>query len=88
MSNLSKSADAFTEVEIDGEIVVMSLATGDFFSLEGTAAAAWRLIDGSRDRASLIIALASEYDQDTAAITADVEEFIDRLQELGLIVAA
>ena len=61
MGAIRKQLDGITETEIDDEIVVMRLDNGEFFALSGTAAAAWRLIDGNRDRRALLAALASEY---------------------------
>jgi hypothetical protein len=87
MTNLAKQIDRFTETDIDDEIVVMRLDTGEFFSLAGTGAAAWRLIDGTRDRAGLINALAAEFDGEEAEIAADVDEFLLQLKEFGLVVA-
>lgn len=88
MSVLAKRADRFSETDIDEEIVVMRLDTGDFFSLAGTAAAVWRLIDGSRDEQALVEALAGEYEGDRATIAADVDALIVQLKELCLIGAA
>jgi Coenzyme PQQ synthesis protein D (PqqD) len=78
--SLSKAEGRFSETEIDGEVVLMNLAGGDFFSLTGTATAIWRLIDGTRDRAELVSALAVEYDADEAEIAADVDEFLAKLK--------
>lgn len=85
MSALAKHAGRFSETDIDDEIVVMRLDNGEFFSLAGTAAATWRLIDGTRDRSGLIEALAAEYGADESEIAADVDEFLARLNELGLV---
>ncbi|MFL6757703.1 MAG: PqqD family protein [Sphingomicrobium sp.] len=85
MSILSKQTGRFSETDIDHEIVVMRLDNGDFFSLAGTAASIWRLIDGTRDRAALIAALAAEYGTDESAIVADVDEFLAKLKEQGLL---
>jgi hypothetical protein len=82
---LVKVAGAFSETAIDQEIVVMSLGTGDFFSLTGTAAAIWRLIDGSRDRTALISAVADEFAADQATLAADVEPFLAQLIAAGLV---
>ena len=60
MRALTKLTDRFTETSIDDEIVIMRLDNGEFFALSGTAAAAWRLIDGQRDRLALVDALASD----------------------------
>lgn len=88
MKALTKRSDRFTETGIDDEIVVMRLDSGDFFSLEGTAAVTWRLIDGTRDRAALIEALAAQFESDEDEIAADVDDFLAQLKEQGLIATA
>jgi pyrroloquinoline quinone biosynthesis protein D len=88
MTPLAKQFDRFTETAIDDEIVVMRLDSGDFFSLEGTAAATWRLIDGTRDRAALIKALAADYGSDESEIAADVDDFLSQLKRQGLVAPA
>jgi pyrroloquinoline quinone biosynthesis protein D len=86
MSNgLAKAQGRFSETEIDSEIVVMSLETGDFFSLTGTAREVWLLLDGTLDRAGLIGALAADYDSDAAAVAADVDGFLAELAAAGLL---
>jgi hypothetical protein len=85
MTFLTKWAGRFTETEIDDEIIVMHLGTGEFFSVVGTAAAIWRLIDGTRDRSALIAALSAEFEADDQDIAVDVDEFISRLQGIGLL---
>lgn len=82
---LHKHSQAFSETEIDGEVVVMDLARGDFFSLTGTAAAAWRKIDGTRDRAALIADLAAEFGQAADTVAPDVDAFLEQLTAAGLI---
>ena len=85
MTNLAKASEHFSETTIDDEIVVMSLATGDFFSLEGTARAAWDLIDGSRDLAALVTALAEQFDTSAQTIGPDLEAFVAQLRAAGLL---
>ena len=82
---LSKIAEAFAETAIDGEVVVMDLASGDFFSLVDSARDTWLLIDGRRSRAEVIAALAQDYGQPEAAIAADVGAFVDHLVAAGLV---
>ena len=57
MTALAKDRARFVETEIDQDIVVMVLDNGEFFSLQGTARAAWKLIDGTR----VLAALATRY---------------------------
>lgn len=85
MGILTKQANRFTETDIDEEIIVMRLDNGEFFSLSGTGAATWRLIDGTRNREALLAALAEEFDGNASGMAADVDEFLSRLRELGLI---
>jgi hypothetical protein len=87
MTAIAKLHDRFTEADIDSEIVIMRLDNGDFFSLSGTGATVWRLIDGTRDRAALAAAAAEAYAADTQRIGADVDQFLEELREQGLLAA-
>ena len=85
MTILTKQTNRFTETEIDDEIVVMLLDSGEFYSLTGTAAAIWRLVDGARDQAALTDALSADFDGCGTDISVEVEQFITELKELGLV---
>lgn len=85
---LTKATERFSETTIDTETVVMNLDSGDFFSLSGTARAIWLLIDGTRDRAALVAALANEYAVTSQEVAADVDAFLAQLGSAGLIVEA
>lgn len=85
MTVLTKLADRFTEADIDHEIVIMRLDNGEFYSLSGTAAAIWRLVDGTRDRDSVIAAAASQFDAGDEEIASDVDAFLANLREAGLL---
>lgn len=85
MSALIKLSDRFTETRLDDEIVIMRLDNGEFFALVGTAAASWRLIDGTRDRAALLSALTAEYAAEEAQITNDLDALLSRLRDTGLL---
>lgn len=75
----------YSETTIDDECVVMSLATGDFFSLTGTARSIWTLIDGRNDLDAISRALATEYGAEPAEIAADVAAFVHQLAANGLV---
>ncbi len=83
---LAKAHGRFSETTIDEEIVVMSLDSGDFFSLSGTSAAAWRLIDGSRDRDKLVAALAADFGVSANAVAPDIDAFLAQLHQAGFLV--
>ena len=82
---IRKLADAFTETAIDEEVVVMSLASGDFFTLEDTARAIWLLIDGTRDRAAVLAALEADYGPEVDAD--EVDAFLASIAVAGFVAA-
>lgn len=85
MIAIRKAEGKFSETEIDDEVVVMSLDSGDFFSLTGTARTIWQLLDGSRDRDALLKELAADHAAPEAQIAEDLDPFLDRLAQAGLI---
>lgn len=85
---MAKAADSFSETVIDDEIVVMSLESGDFFSLTGTARAIWEQIDGTHSRDAVITALAGQFGCSEAEIAGDVDAFLAQLTGAGLLVPA
>lgn len=87
MSAIAKLTDRFTATDVDDEIVIMRLDTGEFFALSGTAAAIWRLIDGQRDLEAIRSLLAAQFQTDEA-LGADVDEFLATMREQGLLAEA
>ncbi|MCA1662350.1 MAG: PqqD family protein [Novosphingobium sp.] len=85
VSVLARDPARYVETRIDDETVVMSLDSGDFFSLTGTAQAIWRLLDGTRDRAALLAALAAEYGEPETEIAVEVDAFLAQLDAAGLL---
>ena len=83
---LRKAADRISETAIDDEIVVMSLDSGDFFSLTETACAIWKLLDTPQSREALIDAVAQDYQISPDAIAGDVDGFLAEMRKAGLIV--
>ena len=82
---LVKAAGRFTETTIDDEIVVMSLDSGDFFSLTGTARAIWLALDDQPDRAGLLTTLAAEFGAEPNELAGDVNAFLAQLAAAGLL---
>jgi pyrroloquinoline quinone biosynthesis protein D len=85
MTAIRKLVQNFTEADIDDEIILMRLDNGELLSLDGTAAAVWRLIDGRRDQSALVEALAEEYIAGRRKIADDVRELLAQLQEARLV---
>jgi PqqD family protein of HPr-rel-A system len=85
MTALSKLVDRYSETTVDDEVVVMHLASGDFFSMKDSAKDIWEHIDGVRSREALIADLAQDYGIDAEVIAPDVDDFLRRLRDAGLL---
>ena len=85
ITTITKRPDQFSETAIDEETVVMSLDSGDFFSLSGTGRTIWLLLDNHPRRAELLAELVRSYDQDESAIVAEFDLFIASLSQAGLV---
>ena len=85
ITTITKRPDQFSETAIDEETVVMSLDSGDFFSLSGTGRTIWQLLDSHPKRAELLAELVRSYDQDESAIVAEFDLFIASLSQAGLV---
>ena len=88
MTAITKLTHRFSEADIEEEIVVMRLDTGDFYAITGTGATIWRMIDGSRTRDDLTKLLAEEFDGDGTGLSNDVDRYLDELERHGLIAYA
>ena len=85
MAAIQKLTGNFTEADVDDEIIIMRLDNGELLSLVDSAAAAWRLMDGSRDCRALVQALAVQYEASEPQIANDLGPLLDELKEAGLI---
>lgn len=84
----AKQFERFSQTTIDEEIVLMDLGNGDFFSLTGTAAEIWALLDDTAGEESIIAALSKRHDVESDTIRHDVRQFLDQLIEAGFIAIA
>ena len=73
--------------DLDGEAVILDLASGTYFGLNEVGTRVWRLIEEGRDAPQLVALLASEYQADRATIARDVNRLLDELRSRRLIVA-
>jgi Coenzyme PQQ synthesis protein D (PqqD) len=69
-----------------GEVVAIHLGTGIYYSLRGTAAVIWQMLQIPVEAAAVTVALAEACRVETAAIETDVGRFLQRLREEQLIV--
>ncbi|WP_088310376.1 HPr-rel-A system PqqD family peptide chaperone [Novosphingobium sp. B 225] len=84
---LRKCPDAFAETEIDDEVVLMDLSSGDFFSIKDSGLEIWNLLDQGLDRASLLAQLEQAYGVPRAELAGDVDAFLDQVMAAGFVTA-
>ena len=78
------SPNAVSET-IDGELVVMNLATGNYFSGQGVGALLWSCFERQWAPEDAMAAVLAVYDVDAERLKADYQRFVDSLREHGLI---
>jgi hypothetical protein len=72
--------------ELSGEVVVLSLKSGEYYGLNAVAAAAWSLMEEPRTVLELRDALLEEFTGVSAAeCTAELLTLIEELRELELV---
>jgi hypothetical protein len=88
-STVWRRATSTAYVESPERVVVVDLDHLDLppYVFEGSAAQVWARLDGVRTEAEVVADLAEAYDVSAEVVTGDVREFVDRLRDLGLILA-
>jgi hypothetical protein len=72
---------------IDGELILVNMEKGCYFSTDAVGAATWELIESGSGLSDIVEALRFRYDGNAAEIGNAVHEFIARLVREELIVA-
>lgn len=73
---------------IDGEAVLINLATGVYYSMRGSGAFLWSRLESGSNVALLSAALAARYGLDSMQARRDVERLVGELRTEGLLVAS
>ena len=71
---------------IDGELLIVNLDTGAYFSARGTGSVIWDQLGGGRTASEIASAVAASYEGGADAIASSVHAFLDLLHAEGLIV--
>lgn len=70
---------------IDGEVVIMNLKSGNYYSARETGALVWAWLENGLPVAAMASRLAASYGGDEAAYGCDLAAFLGRLLDEGLI---
>ncbi|MBB3604900.1 hypothetical protein FHT40_004584 [Mycolicibacterium sp. BK556] len=78
-------SDQVVHETLDGETVIIDLARGTYFSLEGSGADLWARLLTGESPAQSASALATAHDADSVAMTAAIVAFHQQLFDHGLL---
>lgn len=73
---------------IDGELMVIRLSDGTYYSMDGVGARVWELIDGGHDLPAVIRSIATSYAAGVEQVASDVRALVQELLAEGLILPA
>jgi hypothetical protein len=70
---------------VGDEVVILDLATGTYFGLDGPGARFWQLLSEGRPVAAIFDILREEYEVPPETLEADLRKLIDELASKGLL---
>jgi hypothetical protein len=71
--------------ELEGEMVLLNLATGVYFGLDPVGTRIWRLIEAQRSSDEIVETLTAEYEVDANTAGADLARLLLALRDNELV---
>ncbi len=84
--SLRPSADVIFR-ELEGEAVLLDLASGRYFGLNGVGTRVWMLLEAGSTPAEVVSTIAAEFDAAPGDVARDVDELLAELKTRGLLVS-
>jgi len=82
------NGDNLASTIIDGDAVLVNLATGVYYSLDGTAGAVWQMIEAGHNLEEIADRLAARYETTRAQALEDVLKLAAKLLQEEVVVAS
>jgi hypothetical protein len=82
--NITISKDVLAQ-ELDGETVLLDLASESFFGLDAVSTRIWQLLQEGAGEVAIVDTLLAEYEVEREVLEQDIAELLRRLAEAGLI---
>lgn len=74
--------------ELQGEAVLLDLASQRYFGLEEVGTRIWQLVAEHGDRDRILRSLEHEFEADPATLASDLDDFLEHLASAGLVLLA
>jgi hypothetical protein len=86
VTRLRVNAPQVIHETIDGEVIIINLASGNYYSAKGCGADVWDVIQQSRSAVpEIVAAVAARFARPAGEIEADVVRFLDQLRAEDLV---
>jgi hypothetical protein len=72
---------------VGGETIIVNLASGHYFSLQGTAVEVWQGLEGGESAETIVLGLEHQYEAENGEIEAAVKKLLEDFAAAELIVA-
>jgi hypothetical protein len=73
---------------IDGELIIIRLSDGTYYSMDNVGTCVWELIEARNDLGTLVQTIAKRYRTPVEQVEGDVSALVRQLLDEGLVVAA
>lgn len=77
--------EGVSTVEVDGELAMMDTEKGKYYGFDSIATRIWNIIQEPKPFGVIVEVLSQEYDVSRQQCEEDVKEFLERLNEEGLV---
>jgi hypothetical protein len=83
--NKIKIAEDVVFRELSGELVILSLSSGEYFGLDAIGTKVWKLLLDGSSVEKVVDTLVLEFDIDRETLRSDVDALVKQLVDRGLI---
>lgn len=83
--SLSPNRDAVAAEVLDGEAIIIDLASGIYYSMDGVGGWAWGLIEAGHSLESIVGAIVERYDTSPEEAQSDLQKLVEELIGKGLV---
>jgi hypothetical protein len=71
--------------QVEGQTVLLDIASGEYFALNEVGGRVWELCDGTRTVAEMVEVLCAEYDAPETTVLSDACELLEGLAGAGVV---
>jgi len=87
-ARLRINSDNVVHEEVDGEVIVIDLSSGSYYSLTGAGSEVWAMLEDGASAAVISARLEARYEAEPGAISEAVAAFLGKLEEFRLVALA